>query len=299
MKDVQGRKLQVGLALMLVGLLNLIYAIFAIANDMREPISLKYNSPFSAWEVFTLTVLAVSFIMFLAGSVNVYNYFKPKEAAVSKKMATKQLTLTALLSAAAYVTVVFVKLNLVPTASFLDYDPKDIFIVFGGFLFGPLTAFGMSVLVSFIQFITIGTTGPIGMLMNIVSTCSFVCLAAFIYKIKRSIWGAAIGLAAGVIFMTMAMNLWNFVITPVYMGVPRSVVQEMLLPVFTPFNLLKGGINAAAAMLLYKPLTTALRSAGMVPNTSKGARLNLASIIGALFVLISCVLVVLIWQGTI
>ena len=35
----------------------------------------------------------------------------------------------------------------------------------------------------------------------------------------------------------------------------------MLLPVFLPFNLIKGGINGVLILLLYKPLVTALRRA--------------------------------------
>ena len=36
-------------------------------------------------------------------------------------------------------------------------------------------------------------------------------------------------------------------------------LAELLLPVFLPFNLIKGGLNAVIAMLLYQPVTAALR----------------------------------------
>ena len=39
----------------------------------------------------------------------------------------------------------------------------------------------------------------------------------------------------------------------------------MLPTVFLPFNLAKGGMNMAATLLLYKPVVSALRSAGLVP----------------------------------
>lgn len=70
--------------------------------------------------------------------------------------------------------------------------------------------------------------------------------------------------------MTALMLAWNFLITPLYMGVPRQAVADMLLPVFLPFNLLKGLINAAAALLIYKPISRTLRRAKLIPSTGHG-----------------------------
>ena len=67
--------------------------------------------------------------------------------------------------------------------------------------------------------------------------------------------------------MTASMLLWNYFITPFYMGVPRNVVSEMIVPVFLPFNAIKGGLNAALTLLLYKPLVTTLRRAKLVPES--------------------------------
>ena len=52
------------------------------------------------------------------------------------------------------------------------------------------------------------------------------------------------------------------------MGVDRSVVGGMLMSVFFPFNLSKGGINAGITLLLYKPLVTALRKAKLIKESS-------------------------------
>ena len=66
--------------------------------------------------------------------------------------------------------------------------------------------------------------------------------------------GLAGGLAVGCAFMTVSMLLWNYIVTPLFMGVPREVVASMLFTVFLPFNLLKGGINAVIIMLYIRPL---------------------------------------------
>ena len=153
---------------------------------------------------------------------------------------------------------------IIPSLPFLQYDPKDVIIVLGGFIFGPLSSLLVSVVVSLIEAITVSDTGPIGLLMNVISTCAFACTAALIYKKKRTLNGAVIGLVAGCVVMTGVMLLWNYAITPMYMNVPREMIKDLLLPGFMPFNLIKGGLNTAFTLLLYKPLISALRAAKLV-----------------------------------
>lgn len=163
--------------------------------------------------------------------------------------------------------------NVFPTvAGFLSFDLKDVVIVIGGFMMGPLTAAVITVIVSLVEMLTISSTGPIGFVMNVLASCAFACTASIIYKRDRSMKGAVMGLIAGVLLMTGLMLLWNWLITPLYMKVPRETVVAMLLPVFLPFNLVKGGMNAALAMLLYKPVVTALRRAHLVEESSSGSK---------------------------
>lgn len=157
-------------------------------------------------------------------------------------------------------------------AGFLSFDLKDVIIVIGGFVMGPLTAVIISVIVSVIEMLTVSSTGLIGLLMNVLASCSFACVAAVIYHRDHSMKGAIIGLIAGVLCMTAIMLLWNWLITPLYMHVERAVVVSMLIPTFLPFNLVKGGINATLAMLLYKPIVTALRKANLVEESKAGRR---------------------------
>ena len=163
--------------------------------------------------------------------------------------------------------------NLFPTVSgFLSFDLKDVIIVIAGFMMGPLAAVIITVIVSLIEMITISSTGVIGLVMNILQSCAFACTASIIYRRKHNLKGAVTGLIAGVLLMTALMLLWNWLITPLYMKVPRSVVVGMLVPVFLPFNLVKGGINATLAMLLYKPVVTTLRRAKLVSESKSGSK---------------------------
>mgnify|MGYP001024503013 FL=1 len=166
----------------------------------------------------------------------------------------KKITITAMICALAYVMVVFCRIHIV---LFLEYEPKDAMITLGGFIGGPITACLVSIIVSFIEMVTISEDGVLGLVMNILSTCAFACTASFIYKRKRKFSGAALGLLSGSILMTAFMLLWNYLITPVYMGIPREAVAELLVPAFLPFNLIKAGANTGLTLLLYRPVIKA------------------------------------------
>ncbi len=174
---------------------------------------------------------------------------------------TKKLTTAGMLCALAYGATL---IGRIPIVLFLKYDPKDSIIAIGGLLLGPLTSFAVALIVSLAEMFTISETGILGFLMNVISSCSFACTAALIYKKKTRRSGAMIGLFCGWGSMVLVMLLWNYLITPVYMGYPREAVAELLIPVFLPFNLMKGGLNAAFAMILYKPVVTAFRYAHLL-----------------------------------
>ena len=185
---------------------------------------------------------------------------------MKENMLIKKTVTMSMFCAIAYVSMFLTRAlpPIIPSLPFLQYDPKDVIIVLGGFIFGPLASLLISVVVSLIEAITVSDTGPIGLLMNVISTCAFACTASVIYKKKRTLTGAVIGLAAGCIVMTGVMLAWNYAITPMYMNVSREMIKGMLLPGFMPFNLIKGGFNTAFTLLLYKPLISALRAAKLV-----------------------------------
>lgn len=209
---------------------------------------------------------------------------------------TKRITMVAMLCAIAYVVVVVCR---VPIFMFLSYEPKDVIITIGGFLFGPLTSFIVSVIVSFVEMFTISDTGIVGCIMNILSSCAFACVAAYIYKKNHTLLGAVIGLVAGCVSMTIIMLIWNYLITPIYMGYPREAVAEMLIPIFLPFNLLKSGINMAVTILIYKPIVTALRKAGLVEVSNKKIEKNqtIGIMLIGIVLLATCIFFVLVVKG--
>ena len=215
----------------------------------------------------------------------------------------RKIASIAMFCAIAYVVVCISKLIPINVAGFLNPDFKDVVIVIGGLILGPLPAVFISIFVSLVEMLTISSTGPVGLLMNVLSTCAFVCPAAILYRHRHRFSSAVIGLVTGVLLMTVAMLLWNYLVTPLYMGVPRDVVAGMLLPVFLPFNLLKGGMNAALTVLLYKPIINALRAAKLVPTHEKtggelkGSGTKVGVVILALVVVVACALLLLVMSG--
>ncbi|MDR0325700.1 MAG: ECF transporter S component [Oscillospiraceae bacterium] len=223
------------------------------------------------------------------------------------KTRTHKLVVLAMIGALAYILMYFLRIPVMPVPPYLKYDPKDVVIVIAGFLYGPLSVVAVSALVSVIEMFTVSETGYIGFLMNVLATCSFACPAAAIYKWKRTLSSAVYGLAIGALLATGVMLLWNYVMTPIYLGVPRAAVAASLIPVFLPYNLLKTGLNASFAVLLYKPVRLALTQARLIPvpsispigETERKVRFHPGLLAVSVVVIVTCVLLILAWNGRI
>ena len=210
---------------------------------------------------------------------------------------TKQLTILAMLSALAFLLTAFGR---IPMVLFLKYDPKDVIILIAGFIYGPLSAMIISVLVSLVEMVTISDTGFIGFIMNILSTLAFVVPATYLYHRYKSFSSAALGLFLGVILMSAIMVLWNYLLTPLFMGIPREQVIKLLVPVILPFNVVKGSINAALSIFLYKPVVRGLRKMKYIPPSTGGkgtGKLRIETYIIAGVVLSSAILLALVIAG--
>ena len=217
------------------------------------------------------------------------------------KNKTHRLTLMAMFAALAYIVMLVGRFP-ISSVDFLKYDPKDVILVICGFILGPMPALLVTFVVSAIEMLTVSSTGLIGLIMNVLSSAGFACTAAFVYKKRHSLRGAAVGLTLGALVMTALMLMWNYFITPYYMGMPREAVAAMLVPVFLPFNLIKSALNAAIAMLIYKPVSRALRQIGLtepVGGQAPGKKSVMGAMLIAALVLVSCIFIVLIMRGII
>ncbi|MBQ7160477.1 MAG: ECF transporter S component [Clostridia bacterium] len=214
----------------------------------------------------------------------------------ARKTTLHAVTACGILCAAAYVVAAVARIPVFPSAPYLKIDFKDAIIALGGFIYGPLAAVGMAVAAAFVEFVTVSESGFIGFIMNTLSTGAFAVTAALIYKYHRNIRGVFSGLLSGCAAMTATMLLWNYLITPIYTGMPREAVAGILLPVILPFNLIKTFLNAALTLMLYRPLVAALRRAKLLPeaeDTPKSSKTTLITIAIGAAVAAACVAAIL------
>ena len=172
---------------------------------------------------------------------------------------TKTLTQLGVLAAMSVLLVYLIHFPIFPAAPFLEYDPADVPILIGTFMFGPLGGMVLTAVVSVLQGVTVSSaSGIIGIMMHFFATGSFVLVAGNIYKRKRTRGGAVIALILGALTMTMTRVIWNLVFTPLFMGTPIEAVKAMLVPVIIPFNLIKTISNAMITFVVYKSVSKVL-----------------------------------------
>ena len=182
----------------------------------------------------------------------------------------KTLAIMAMLTALAVAADIFLRIPGI--GGFLTYEPKDVILTIGAFIYNPIAGLVMSLVVCLVEMVTVSSTGFIGLLMNFLASAVFVGVASVIYHRKKTIARAIIGLVAGAAAMTAVMLLWNYIMTPIYMGVPREAVVSMIPTLLLPFNAIKAALNASLVLLLYKPVVTALRKAKLAPESSAPAQ---------------------------
>jgi riboflavin transporter FmnP len=151
-----------------------------------------------------------------------------------------------------------------PIAGFLSLDAKDAVISMAAFVYGPLSSVIISLIAAAVELFTFSSTGWYGFIMNFVSSAVFSLTASLIYKRWRRLNGALAGFISAIIATTGVMLLLNIFVTPLYMksiGIPMTSadVVAMIPKILFPFNFAKSLMNSAIAMMLYKPLSVALK----------------------------------------
>lgn len=209
---------------------------------------------------------------------------------MSRKNNLKKISVVAMLCALAYLCMFLFKFKI----SFLTFDFKDAFLAITAFLYGPLYASSSAVLVAFLEFISVSDTGIYGFLMNAISSVAFAGVCGLIYKYKRTFFGAVFGAVAAVVVMTGVMLVANYFITPYYMGASRSDVAAMIPSLLLPFNLIKGTMNMAITLILYKPITNALKKAKLLPKNNTQISKTKSFVLTVISVIVAVVAVLLI-----
>ena len=171
------------------------------------------------------------------------------------KFGVKKMVTMAVLATLSIVLMLLINFPIIPIATYLRYEPADVPILVGTFIFGPLSGLVITFVVAAIQATILSADGLVGFVMHVAATGTLVMTAGLIYKKFHNRKGAIIALLAGTLAMTLVMIPVNLIIQPRFYGVPYEAVKSMIVPALIPFNLLKAGINSAITMIVYKAIS--------------------------------------------
>lgn len=147
----------------------------------------------------------------------------------------------------------FVQIPLIPSVSFLTYDPSLMPAMVCGFAFGPGAGIAVGSVAAVIHGLILGEW--VGSLMNIFATVFFVLPAALLYKHMHTLKGAVAGLAISVIVATAGAILVNLTIGVWFYYGSADVIIPLILPALLPFNLVKTILNALLTLVVYKAVS--------------------------------------------
>ena len=172
----------------------------------------------------------------------------------NNKFTTEKLAKLAMMTAVSIVLVLLVRIPW-PAAPFLEYDPADLPIYITAFAFGPLEGLLVTLVVCLIQAFALGGSGVYGFIMHFAATGIVVVVIGMMYRRNKTKKTAIKALVTGVILTTVIMCVMNIIVTPAFMGAPRSAVIAMIPTVIIPFNLVKAGVNSLLTFILYKRIS--------------------------------------------
>lgn len=170
----------------------------------------------------------------------------------TNKWDTRQLVTMALMCAIG-VLLSFVEFPLLPGVTWLKYDASAMPAMVCGFAFGPAAGLAVGIVGAVIHGILMADFS--GAIMNILVVTGFILPAALVYRRSRTFKSGVVGLVLSAVAATVMAILGNLVITPMWLGVPFDAVVAMILPILTPFNLIKAGINAVLTLIVYKSIS--------------------------------------------
>ncbi|MCQ2509748.1 MAG: ECF transporter S component [Lachnospiraceae bacterium] len=184
------------------------------------------------------------------------------------------ITVTGILSAAAFVLqlIEFPVPMFMPT--FIKLDFSDLPALLGAFSAGPLSGVLIELIKNLLHVTVSGSFG-VGELSNFILGAIFTGIAGIMYKQKKTKKGALIASITGAIAMGVLSYVTNlFVVYPVYYNfMPKEVIvaayqaiipavdsiEKCLLIFNVPFTIIKGLLNVILCFLIYKPLSPILK----------------------------------------
>ena len=196
---------------------------------------------------------------------------------------------SAFLAAIALVCMMTLGIRLIPAASYLKYEPSGAVILLCGLLMGPAAGFECALVKNVLYFLIHGGN-PYGHLSDFLMTSVFTLVVTGLLYGNAALTNAAsakaaasgsasakaapanaapsgireiICCAAGCAAAVLFAIPMNYVILRLQFGMAPAAVTASLVYII-PFNLLKTVLNSVAALLLHRPVRTAIT--GIIRN---------------------------------
>lgn len=190
-----------------------------------------------------------------------------------KFISTRTITITALLASISYI-LAFIEFPVPLSPSFARMDLSDIPALIGAFALGPATGVIIELIKNVLQLLSTSTAG-VGELANFLIGSSYVWIAGFIYKYKRTKKGAISAyIISSIVMGVVAMIVNYFILLPLFetfMPLDQLIASfseflpfiqtklDVVLYNVLPFNVIKGLVVGLVTMVVYKKLTPVLK----------------------------------------
>ena len=194
-----------------------------------------------------------------------------------KHLSIRTITMTALLSAVAYV-LAFIEFPVPLSPTFARMDISDFPALIGAFAFGPVVGVLIELVKNTLQLLST-STGGVGEFANFLMGGSYVLSAGLIYRLhktKKTAWIACI--ISSVVMGIVAALANYYILLPMFeMFMPLNQViaafgefmpfiqtkLDVVIYNAFPFNLLKGLVIGIFTMIVYKRLSPVLKGASL------------------------------------
>ncbi len=189
-------------------------------------------------------------------------------------LTTRELATIAVLAAVASILFLW-EIPLIAAVNFYKLDFSNLPVLLATFSMGPLAG-TLTLLVKSLTGLLHTTSQGVGEAADFLIGLAMVLPAGFIYRRKRTLRAAVLGMVAGGLCATLVGTLSNvYILIPVFSlmyGVPVDVIVDMGRQVFPgirniwdfvllitlPFNVFKWTVIGVAGALVYKPLSPLL-----------------------------------------
>ncbi len=169
-------------------------------------------------------------------------------------MGTRTVVELGVLVALSLVLMFTVNVPLMPAATYLKYDPGDVPLSLVALRAGPGPAVLALAVKNVLYVMLKGGRNPLGIVMNLVASGTFLLVLGTVYRVRPGRGGLVGAAVAATVSMAAVMVPANAVGVPLIHGTSLQRVWALMLPVYVPFNLIKGSLNGLLVLAAHAVL---------------------------------------------